>query len=218
MHTHNPNSRESLSHALRRLLDRPEDKPISLGDVLENVGDKGFGLLLVILSLPSALPVPAAGYSVPFGIVMAALALQMILGKPQPTLPAKALSRKLPKSMTQKMLGAAGMFFGKVEFLIKPRFQWIGSRTGLRALGLVVLVMSVLMMIPIPLTNTAPAMVIFLIGVGLSEDDGLFAGFSFIAGIFAVLLYAGVIYIFITQGPEALEAIKEQVKQLARGQ
>jgi hypothetical protein len=85
---------------------------------------------------------------------------------------------------------------------------------GQAALACVVLVMACLMVLPIPLTNTAPAMVIFMIGVGLSEEDGLLAIGAFFVGCCAVLLYAGIIYIVLTQGVEAIEPIKEWIQSL----
>ncbi|MEM7792408.1 MAG: exopolysaccharide biosynthesis protein, partial [Verrucomicrobiota bacterium] len=69
-------------------------------------------------------------------------------------------------------------------------------------------------MLPIPLTNTFPAMVIFLIGIGLSEEDGLLAIAAFGVGLAAVALYAYIIYLLITQGPEAAGAIKDSIKEL----
>jgi len=65
------------------------------GEVFERIGDRGFGVLLIILSLPSALPVPAPGYSTPFGILIAVLALQMIAGRTTPWLPERAARTKL---------------------------------------------------------------------------------------------------------------------------
>ncbi len=56
-------------------------------------------------------------------------------------------------------------------------------------MGIMVLIMSALMIIPIPFFNTAPAMVIFLIGTGLTEDDGLFAAAACALGVLAALLY-----------------------------
>ena len=72
--------------------------------------------------------------------------------------------------------------------------------------------MAVLMMIPIPLTNSFPAMVIFLIGVGLTEDDGIFAILACMVGIFAVLLYASLIWAMVTYGPEVVDTIKDTIR------
>ena len=101
-----------------------------------------------------------------------------------------------------------------VEHLIKPRQRWIRSKAGQAALATVIIIMACLMMLPIPLTNTFPAMVIFMIGIGLSEEDGLLAIAAFAVGIAAVALYGVIIYLVITQGPEAAEGIKDWIKGL----
>jgi hypothetical protein len=72
--------------------------------------------------------------------------------------------------------------------------------------------MAFLMMLPIPLTNTFPAIVIFIIGVGLAEEDGLLALGAFFIGCFALFLYAGIIYLVLTQGAEAIEPIRDLIK------
>jgi hypothetical protein len=112
------------------------------------------------------------------------------------------------------MLGTASKFLNKIERYIRPRQKWIRGRTGQASLALVVLIMACLMMLPIPLTNTFPAMVIFMIGVGLSEEDGLLAIGAFTLGCCAVLLYIGIVYIVLIQGVEAIEPIKDWIKSL----
>jgi hypothetical protein len=68
------------------------------------------------------------------------------------------------------------------------------------------------MILPIPLTNTFPAFVIFLTGIGLTEEDGLFSIFAGLLGVFATALYAVVLYIFIRFGFEGIDMIKEWIK------
>ena len=67
----------SLGKTLQELLKADDENGISISEVARAVGEKGFGLLLIVLSLPSALPVPAPAYSTPFGLVMALIALQI---------------------------------------------------------------------------------------------------------------------------------------------
>jgi hypothetical protein len=67
-----------LGETLQELLNADDERGLSINEITCAVGEKGFGLLLIVLSLPSALPVPAPGYSTPFGVVMALIALQMI--------------------------------------------------------------------------------------------------------------------------------------------
>ena len=203
-----------LGETLQELLKSDDENGISISEITRAVGEKGFGLLLVVLSLPSALPVPAPAYSTPFGLVMALIALQMISGRRAVWLPQKIGTIRIKPKLTDKMIGSASRFLGKMERYIRPRQKWIRGRTGQASLALVVLIMACLMMLPIPLTNTFPAMVIFMIGVGLSEEDGLLAIGAFTLGCCAVLLYMGIVYIVLIHGVEAIEPIKDWIKSL----
>lgn len=207
-------SHTKLSSDLNSLLERSAREGLRLGDAFEGVGEKGFGLLLVVLSLPSALPVPAAGYSVPFGIALALLAFQMLSGKTIPVLPSFVRRLELKGGFVRKMMEATQWFFGKVEHLIRPRMRWVGSRPGRMLMGVIVLLMAILMMIPIPTTNTAPAMVIFLIGVGLTEEDGIFAGLACLGGALAIAFYTVLVTLVIRHGLEAVDWVWAWVRGL----
>lgn len=202
----------SLSNDLHAALDKSQDK-LQMQQLLDQVKEKGFGVLLALLSLPSALPIPAAGYSVPFGVILVVLSVQMISGRKVPYAPNWMGNRSIGKDFATKMISGADWFLKKTEWLIRPRMQWINSRGGRVFMGVLTLFMAILMLIPIPLTNTAPAMVIFLIGVGLSEKDGFFAILACIAGTFAVFLYSAVIYFFYhfisTYGWDAIDQFKD---------
>ncbi len=206
--------KNSLSDNLRRSLGENDGSDISLKRILENVDEQGFGLLLMVLSLPSALPIPAAGYSTPFGILFIVLGLQMLVGRHRPWLPEWAARRKMTRSFAEKAIGMAAKWLTKIEKLVHPRLKWISSPFGSRFLSFVVVVMAALMTLPIPTTNTFPAAVIFLIGVGLSEKDGLFCLGACAIGVFAIALYAVIIYILITQGMEGVLQFKEWIKGL----
>jgi hypothetical protein len=206
---------EPLSQTLASLLAKESGSGgITLGEVVLRIGDRGFGLLLIVLSLPSALPVPAPGYSTPFGILIAILALQMLAGMRSPWLPRKASAMKIHGKFADQMLAFAGKFFARVEFLIRPRLRWVGSRGGLSFLGILVLIMACLMILPIPLTNTFPAFVIFLIGIGLTEEDGLACIGAAILGVFSVLLYGFVVYFFMRFGMQGIDMIKDWIRTI----
>jgi len=205
--------RRTLSDNLEGLVESPGDR-IGVRLIADRVGDKGFGILLVILSLPSALPVPAPGYSTPFGIVLMLLGLQMMSGRERPWLPERVLRKEISKEFAGKLVRSANRFLGLAERLIRPRMRWINRKGGRMFLGCVVLLMASLMILPIPLTNTLPAGVIFLVGVSLSEDDGLVAIGSFLAGLLAAAFYAYIIYLLATVGMEGVVQLKDWIKGL----
>ena len=201
-----------LGETLQELLNADDERGLSINEITCAVGEKGFGLLLIVLSLPSALPIPAPGYSTPFGVVMALIALQMIRDRKTVWLPQRLGTIRIKPKLAKTMLGTASKFLNKIERYIRPRQKWIRGHAGQASLAFVVLNMACLMMLPIPLTNTFPAIVIFLIGVGLSEEDGLLATGAFTVGCCALILYAGIVYIVLTQGVEAIEPIKDWIK------
>lgn len=202
-----------LSEELRTLL-HTGGEALTVDQLVNRVGDRGFGLLLLVLSLPSALPVPAAGYSVPFGILLLLLALQMLAGKVHPVFPRRLRQTRISSSFATRLIEGAAWTFKRLEWLIRPRLRWIGRRPGRILMGLLVLLMSLLMMIPIPMTNTAPALVIFLIGIGLTEEDGLFAIGACLVGVLAVLLYGGLVWAIWYYGPEVVTTIRETLRNV----
>ena len=60
-----------LSAELTAFVDGLADEDVSIGEVLDAIADRGCGLILLILALPAALPLPAPGYATPFGLMMA---------------------------------------------------------------------------------------------------------------------------------------------------
>lgn len=207
----------ALSEALEEVLDvEGDEKGPCIGQIVDTVEDKGFGILFLVLSLPSALPVPAPGYSTPFGIVIVILALQMLWGRHILWIPQRLRRIRLKKKVADKVVERGTVTIRWLEKFIRPRHQWVSSTLGLRVLSIVIICMGALMILPIPLTNTAPAMVIFFIGLGLAEDDGVLAVGAFALGCLAVALYAYIIYLFYAYGPEAIAGLKETIKGVIR--
>lgn len=202
------NSQHTLSEELEQLLQNNSTGELSIGDLSSAINDKGFGLLLIILSLPSALPIPAPGYSTPFGIAIALIGIQMLGGRRTIWLPKKIKVFKIKSSVVSKMIQVGTRFIHTLERFIRPRLDAIYSGIGFSLAALLIITMALLMILPIPLTNTFPAIVIFLIGVGLTEKDGLFGIIAYSVGIFAVTLYALIIFIIVTQGMPAIDEVK----------
>ncbi|MGE9291181.1 MAG: exopolysaccharide biosynthesis protein [Puniceicoccales bacterium] len=209
-------SEKTLSDNLMSLVDGPGET-VSIRTMVERVGDKGFGILLILLSLPSALPVPAPGYSTPFGILLVLLGAQMLVGRVTPWLPERVLNKEVSRESTGKLIRSANRFLHFAEKMVRPRMKWINLRGGRIFLGAIICGMACLMILPIPLTNTAPAIVIFFIGIALSEDDGLVAIGSFALGILAAAFYAYIVYLLATVGMDGVIQLKEWIKETILG-
>ncbi|MFW6358346.1 MAG: exopolysaccharide biosynthesis protein [Chroococcales cyanobacterium] len=183
---------------------------VSLGDLLAIAGERLFGFLFVILSLPSALPVPAPGYSIPFGIVLFLLAFQLILGSEQPWIPAKILHHQLNTRKVQKIVKSGLPWLKRIEAVTRPRFSYIcTSLPGRIVIGSAIALMAISMMIPIPGTNTIPAIGIFVIGFSLLEEDGAISLAGLVVCGIALAVSTSIIIAVIWGGSSIVDLIKE---------
>lgn len=194
------------------------NQQVTLNEVLEIAGERTFGFLLVLLSIPSALPIPAPGYSTPFGIVMFLLAVQLMVGRDQPWLPEKFRKKGFERAQVQDLLSKGMPWLKRVEAVSRPRLTPIcTSRLGQAFVGGLVALAAVSMMLPFPLTNTLPAMGIFVAGLGLSDDDGLLSLAGVTICMMGVALTSTLMYlIFFVFGlqniDKAVDFIKERIK------
>ena len=166
--------------------------------------NQGMGIWIVLLALPSALPIPAMGYSTPFGLVLAYLSIRLIQGKTQFTIPKKWGNKafKLPaKIMTQAI-----RFLKLIEHFVHPqRFSFANRFFKRPIVGINMLVLSIIMALPIPLTNTVPALLILLFGLGLMENDGLTLCLCQIASLLLISGYLLVAFWIIAFGLDSFQ-------------
>jgi hypothetical protein len=162
-----------LSVELQRYFFEEEHSPeVTLTEILQLAGERVFSFLFVILSLPSALPVPAPGYSTPFGFVLFLLVVQLIAGAKLPWIPLKISNHPMQLKQVQGVIKAGIPWLRRIEMISRPRLTHIcTSLPGRVTIGIAIALMGISMMIPIPGTNTLPAMGIFVTGFGLMEDD-----------------------------------------------
>ncbi|MCC5899135.1 MAG: exopolysaccharide biosynthesis protein [Phormidium sp. BM_Day4_Bin.17] len=186
---------------------------VSLADLVKIAGERAFGFLFVLLSIPSALPVPAPGYSIPFGLVIFWLAGQLVLGRKRPYLLKKWLSKEVPLKTVQGILKKGLPWLRRIEILSRPRWSFVCTRLeGRVMIGIALCLMGISMMTPIPLTNTLPAIGVFVTGFGLFGDDGVITLGGLMVCVMGLLLTLSII-IF---GYEAVSAVIDIVRNAIR--
>ena len=196
----------------RYFFEEARNEKVTLSDILTLAGESTFGFLFVVLALPSALPIPAPGYSVPFGIAMLFLAVQLIIGRDAPWLPKKIMNWSLPLEKVQGFIKKSIPWLEKVEALTKPRFSGVCNSTlGRAILGLALALMSISMMIVIPGTNTLPAIGIFVTGFGLVEEDGVICLLGLILCALGAAVSISILIAFVWGGRGLIDVLKEQL-------
>ncbi|AHB88953.1 exopolysaccharide synthesis protein ExoD [Thermosynechococcus sp. NK55a] len=182
---------------------------VSLAEIVQLAGERTFGFLLAVLSLPSALPIPAPGYATPFGIVLLLLGWQLLVGASVPWLPPWLLKRTMPRSQMQKIVRTALPWLRRIELISRPRWRFIcTTRGGRLGLGVTVSLMAISMILPIPGTNTIPAMGIFTIGFGLLDDDGLISLAGVVISLIGLAVTTSILIALAWGGNSLLDVLK----------
>ncbi|MFT5681730.1 MAG: hypothetical protein ACI8RZ_002642 [Myxococcota bacterium] len=205
-----------LSAELNDFLEQLEGKDSTIDDLINMIGDRGFGLLILLLALPAALPVPAVGYGTPFGILLILLGAQIAISRKTPWVPRRLGGMRIPFKLLSFSIKNARLPLRAVEMFIRPRLSGLARhRIFLPGVGVMIMLLAAMMSLPIPLTNTAPSFVIFMLAAGILEEDGLFLLFGLILAPVAAAIAGAAIYYAINYGPETVETVlKPEIKRL----
>jgi len=169
----------------------PEDG-LTLGEFIEDLGERAFGVILFALALPVCIPFL---YIIPqiVALPMMALAAQMAAGRPEPWLPERFRGRRLDKPGLMKTATGARRWFGWLERIARPRMLWLSGPRAERVVGAFFVAFCASVLVPLPATNTAPGIGVAIAALGLITRDGLLvlAGLALGAAWIALLLIGG---------------------------
>ena len=188
-----------FSQDLRDLAQHFADRPARISEILMATQGRGFYLLLLIIGLPFLTPIPLPGLSTVFGVMVLVIGARLALGQ-RPWLPEKLLHRELPARFLARALAAASRVVRWLEVLLRPRLDFLHEHWIYRRIGGALIMLSGLLLLlplPIPLTNSFPALTVILLAAGAMERDGLFflagcAMFTVTLAYFGLLAFGGV--------------------------
>lgn len=173
-----------LSRVLRDLAMTPGAERISVGELIAALKGRAFGALLLVLSLPSVVPAPP-GVAAVMSIPILFLSVQMVLGQ-KPWFPAFIARRTLPRAAFAALTIRAAPLLRRIERLLKARLLLLTTVAGQHVLGLICLLLTLVLLIPVPFGNPPPALALCLIGLGLMERDGVAVIAGLVVGAGAV--------------------------------
>ncbi|MES2035115.1 MAG: exopolysaccharide biosynthesis protein [Pseudomonadota bacterium] len=183
-------TRQSLSAILRDISD-DADPTVTVGEIVERCGPRAFGALLFFFSAPNWLPLPP-GSSTFLSIPLVLLTPQVAVGVRSPWLPRFIDDRKMKRHGLRKGIAKLLPWLERVETVSRPRWGFMFGPIGDRLIGLTCFALSLVLLLPIPLGNMAPAAAVATFGLSLVQRDGVLAlaGYA-ITAISAGLLVVG---------------------------
>ncbi len=189
---------QKLSLGLEELIKAANPNGIKVGELLGTMSGRGFGFLLVVVSLLTAFLFPVGGFTAPFTLLIILLALQIMMGRSTPFITQRVRNKNISPRMVAVIQKRGIPFLRRIEKFSKPRLENLGERRLFRFfVGMAILVVGLVMLMPIPGTNAILAFPILLMGFGLANNDGLFIlggvllGLTTVAVVTALVIAGG---------------------------
>ena len=191
-HVPHDESTDRLSAILRAIARDGTRDRISIGDLLQAMEHRAIGALMFIFAVPNAIPVPP-GVSAVLGAPLIFLSFQLMLGQ-RPWLPRVITDRSLSRYEFEKVVDLAAPWLARAERLMRPRLQQLAHPPAKYVVGLLCLVLSVILFLPIPLGNMLPSIAICIMSLGLLERDGVWVLIGLVTAVISLVIVWGVLW------------------------
>lgn len=192
----------SLSDTLTRTIDSIQGDTITLRALMLTIGEQGLLLLCAIAALPFLIPVSIPGVSTVFGGAIILLAIAITMNR-LPWLPTRLLDRELATTKLIPALRKGVKFVSRIDRWVRPRALALTSGPFMRINGLVLTFGGLLLMAPfgfVPFSNTAPAIGILLLTIGMLQRDGLFVLLGYLGTMLTVVYFSVLVYAAVWAG------------------
>lgn len=185
----------SAAATLRGLAAAGQGDDVTIDEILAALGNNGFGLLVLVLALPNAIPGPLIpGFSVPFALGIMLLGGQMLGGRARPVLPGWLRRRAIGRQRLRRFVERAEPLLARFERWFKPRsMPFMRDRRASGTLAIMLILFALVMALPIPIGNGPEAFFICVIGLGLFASDERVQTIGIVGGVVATLLNAAIV-------------------------
>ena len=176
---------KSASAVLRAVVNTAKGETVTIGEIVEAFGERAFGFVLILFSLPNCVPAPP-GIAGIVGTPVLIFGIQMMLGHRHPWLPGFIKRRTVSVSKFKRLIDIAEPKLQWVESFCKPRLTQLFGVFGDRVVGLFAFLVALSVLIPFPGTNFPPSIALVIVSIAVMEEDGylLIAGYLLgLAGI-----------------------------------
>ena len=177
---------DSFACYLERILKYPDRAKITVRELLGGLESRAFGVPLAVLSAGEVVPVPSLTFVI--SAPMAAIGAQMIVDRQRLWLPNSLLNRRLPARQVKRIARAMLPAVRRIDHISGPRASIMTGSAGRRLAGLCVLLLSLLIALPVPGTNSPLAFTAFVLALGLIRGDGLLIAAGIVLTVAATAL------------------------------
>jgi hypothetical protein len=125
-----------------------------------------------------------------------------MLGLEAPWLPKFISARRIKRDHLRRVCTWVIPYLEKLERIISPRLGLLVKPPANRFIALLCVILSLMILLPIPFSNGLPSLAIFLFAIGILQRDGLFVIFGMIVALIsatAILAFSSALFLSITK-------------------
>ena len=167
------------------------DDAMTLGELLDRFSERSFGLFLLIVMLPTFIPIPVGMGAVSGGLT-SLIGLQFLARFEHPWLPRFIARHEIHRHRLISFRDRMGKWLDRIEKLTKPRNQAFLAHPIAHAFtGLLLVILGFALSLPLPLTNYPFGLVLLAFAFALIERDGRLMVLAWIAGLAEIAMIVG---------------------------
>ena len=163
---------------------------LTLQELVAAFGERGFGAIILVLSLLALLPWPPGGKAV-FAVPIILISLELAFQRDTVWMPRWALRASVSRAAYRSGVSRIMKVIRRVEALTRPRLHYLTGEVADVVTGLVCVVLALIMALPIPFGDALPGIALVLFAMGMMQRDGV----AIILGVIATAACA--LYLFL---------------------
>ena len=174
---------QDLPEVLDSTIEETEGDKVTLGEIMDSLGARSFGPLILFLALIAISPIGMIpGMSIITGSLLILICGQILLFRNHPWLPEKLTSKEFSREKLEETVEKARPWALKLDRFMTERLVFLSQTPMLQIIALVCIALAISFypLALVPFGVLAPAVAILIFGLGLTVSDGivLLAGFA----------------------------------------
>ncbi len=165
-------------------IDADVNGKINIENILNNNNENAY-FLLIITTILSFLPFIFAFF---FGTINVYISVQIILRRKIILLPKIIRNLSIKKQLLINIIDKIYPIIVKIETKTKNRMLFFFVKKYFNLLKIFILILSIIIMIPIPLSGTIPAISLLLVLFGILNKDGFIVLIGLIIGMIGIFI------------------------------
>lgn len=149
-----------------------DDSKLTLQELVSAFGERGFGAMILVLSLLALLPWPPGGKAI-FAVPIILMSLELAFQRDSIWLPRWALRASVSRTAYRSGVSRIMKLIRRVEALTRPRLSYLTGEIADVVTGLVCVLLALMMALPVPFGDMLPGVTLVLFALGMMQRDGV---------------------------------------------